>query len=81
MTHFMGQTGLSGKERCAVRCGVSDKHRDVPGGPVWSNEGQVLRTSGQRCASFVMPGIAALGAPCRKSGEPGEMDRYLCNLV
>ena len=81
MTHFMGQTGLSGKERCAVRCGVSDKRRDAPGGPVWPTEGQVLRPSGQRCAALVMPGITALDAPCRKTAEPGEMSHYLCTLV
>ncbi len=73
MTRFMGQTGLSGKQRCAVRCRVSDKHRDAPGGPVWR--------SGQRCSSLMMPGITALGAPCRKTGEPGEMGHYLCTLV
>ncbi len=81
MTRFMGQTGSSGKERCAVRCGVSVKHRDAPGGLVWPTEGQVLRPSGQRCAALVMPSITALGAPCRKAAEPGETGHYPCTLV
>ena len=81
MTHFMGQTGSSGKERCAARCGVSGKHRDAPGGSVCPTEGQVLWPSGLRCASLMMPGITVLGAPCRKTAEPGEMGHYLCTLV
>ena len=76
MTHLMGQIGSSGKERCAVRCGVSDKRRDAPGGPIWPTEGRVLRLSGRRCASLMIPGITALGAPCRQTGEPGEMGHY-----
>ncbi len=43
MTHLMGQIGLSGKERCAVRCGVSGKHRDAPGEPIGPTEGRVIR--------------------------------------
>ena len=64
-----------------MRCGVPDKHRDAPGGPVWPTEGQALRLSGQRCASLMMLGITVLGAPCRKAGEPGEMGHYPCTLV
>jgi len=45
MTRFMGPTGLSGKERCAARCALSDKHHDAPGGPVWPTEGRGTRWS------------------------------------
>ena len=77
MIHLMGQIGATGKERCAGRCGASDKRRDAAGGPIWPTGGRGFRPSGQRCTSLMMLGITALGAPCRKAGKPGEMDHYV----
>ena len=81
MTDLMGQTGSSGKARCAARCGASGKRCNAAGGPVWPIGDRVFRHSGQRCASLLMLGITALGAPCRNAGKPGEMSHYCRPLV
>ena len=81
MADLMAQIGWSGKKRCAVRCGVSGKRRDAAGGPIWTTEGRFFRPSGLRCASLMMRGITALGAPCRKAGKTGEMGHSCLSLV
>ena len=81
MPLLMVQLGSSGKARCAARCGASGKRRNAAGGPIWTTEGRVFRPSGQRCTSLMMPGITALGAPCRKAGKPGEKGHYYLPLV
>ena len=57
----MVQTGSTGKARCAARCGASGKRRNVAGGPIRPTEGRVFRPPGQRCTSFMMLDITALG--------------------
>ena len=79
MTPLMVQIGSPGKARRDA--GHRASAATQSGGPIWTTEGRVFRPSGQRCTSLMMPGITALGAPCRKAGKPGEKGHYCLPLV
>ena len=81
MTHLMVQIGSSGKARCAERCGHRASAATRPAGRYDPPEAGFSGLPDSAAASLMMPGITALGAPCRKAGKPGEMCQYYLPLV